>query len=137
MERLHLNPPGLPDWSDYFSQVVVVPWPGGRLVFVSGQVGVGPDKKLAGEGAFEAQVEAAFANLGTALAAASAAWADVVRLTAYVVQYTEAKSAAVGRAIRAHFAPGRLPALSLIGVQALAQSRWEIEVEAIAVAGPT
>jgi enamine deaminase RidA (YjgF/YER057c/UK114 family) len=135
MERTHLNPGNLPDWSDYFSQVVAVALPGCRLVFVSGQVGVAPDKELAGDGGFEAQVERAFANLGTALTAAGAAWPDVVKLTAYVVGHAEGKAGTVCRAIRSHFAPSRLPALSLVGVEALAQGRWEFEVEAIAVVG--
>jgi enamine deaminase RidA (YjgF/YER057c/UK114 family) len=135
MERTCLNPTGLPDWGDYFSQVVVAALPGCRLVFVSGQVGVGPDKGLAGDGGFETQVGRAFENLGAALSAAGAAWADVVKLTAYVVAYAEPKAAVVGRAIRSHFQPGRLPALSLVGVQALAESRFEFEVEAVAVTG--
>jgi enamine deaminase RidA (YjgF/YER057c/UK114 family) len=135
MERYYLNPTGVPDWSNTFSQVVVVAPPGCRLVFISGQVGVGPDKELSGDGGFEAQVERAFENLGAALAAAGAAWADVVKLTAYVVGYAEPKAAVVARAIRSHFPPGRLPALSLVGVQSLAESRWEFEVEAIAVIG--
>jgi enamine deaminase RidA (YjgF/YER057c/UK114 family) len=133
MERTHLNPADLPDWSDYFSQVVSVPLPGCRLVFVSGQVGVGPEKELAGDGGFEAQVEKAFTNLGVALSAAGASWPDVVKLTAYVVGHREGKGEVIGRRIRSRFAPGRLPALSLVGVQALAASVWEFEVEAVAV----
>jgi enamine deaminase RidA (YjgF/YER057c/UK114 family) len=133
MERVYLNPTGLPDWSDSFSQVVVVPSPGCRLVFISGQVGVGPDKALAGDGGFEAQVSRSFENLGAALAAAGAAWADVVKLTAYGVGYAEPRAAPLVRAIRSHFPPGRLPALSLVGVQALAERGLEFEVEAVAV----
>jgi enamine deaminase RidA (YjgF/YER057c/UK114 family) len=133
MERTHLNPAGLPDWSDHFSQVVVAALPRCRLVFVSGQVGVGPDKRLKGDGGFESQVEGAFENLGAALAAAGATWADVVSLTAYVVDDAEPMAAVIGRAIRSHFPAGRLPALSLVGVQALADGRMVFEVEATAV----
>jgi enamine deaminase RidA (YjgF/YER057c/UK114 family) len=133
VERTYLNPPDLPDWSSFFSQVVCVEGHGVKHVFISGQVGVDAQKQLAGDGGFEAQTERAFENLGTALAGAGAAWKDVVKLTVYVVSYEGARAAVIGRAIRSRFAPGELPACSLIGVQALAESRFAIEVEAIAL----
>jgi enamine deaminase RidA (YjgF/YER057c/UK114 family) len=128
-----LNPPDLPDWSSFFSQVICVEGHGVKHVFISGQVGVGAQKQLAGDGGFEAQTERAFENLGTALTCAGAAWQDVVKLTIYVVSYEEARAGVIGRAVRARFASGKLPACSLIGVQALAESRFAIEVEAIAL----
>ena len=133
MEWSYLNPRDLPDWSSFFSQVICVEGHGVRHVFVSGQVGVDARKQLAGDGGFEAQTERAFENLGTALAAAGAAWQHVVKLTIYVVGYQEARAAVIGRAIRARFAAGKLPTCSLIGVQALAESRFAIEVEARAL----
>jgi enamine deaminase RidA (YjgF/YER057c/UK114 family) len=133
VEWNHLNPPDLPDWSSFFSQVVCVEGHGVKHVFISGQVGVDAQKQLAGDGGFEAQTERAFDNLGTALGGAGAAWQDVVKLTIYVVAYEGARAAVIGRAIRARFAAGKLPACSLIGVQALAESRFAIEVEAIAL----
>ena len=133
MEWNHLNPPDLPDWSSFFSQAVCVEAHGVKHVFVSGQVGVDAQKQLAGDGGFEAQAERAFENLGTALAAAGAAWEDVAKLTIYVVSYEEARAAVIGRAIRSRFAAGKLPTCSLIGVQALAESRFAVEVEAIAL----
>jgi enamine deaminase RidA (YjgF/YER057c/UK114 family) len=139
VEWKHLNPPDLPDWSSFFSQVICVEGHGVKHVFVSGQVGVDAQKQLAGDGGFEAQTERAFENLGLALAGAGAAWDDVVKLTIYVVSYQEARAAVIGRAIRARFAAGKLPTCSLIGVQALAEGRFAIEVEAVALldAGPT
>jgi enamine deaminase RidA (YjgF/YER057c/UK114 family) len=133
VERNHLNPPDLPDWSSFFSQVVCVEGRGFEHVFISGQVGVDAQKQLAGDGGFEAQTERAFENLGMALARAGAAWADVVKLTIYVVNYEGARAAVIGRAIRSRFAAGKLPTCSLIGVQALAESRFAVEVEAIAL----
>jgi enamine deaminase RidA (YjgF/YER057c/UK114 family) len=133
VEWNYLNPRDLPDWSSFFSQVLCVEGHGVKHVFVSGQVGVDAHKQLAGDGGFEAQTERAFDNLGTALAAAGAAWEDVVKLTIYVVSYQEARAAVIGRAIRARFAAGKLPTCSLIGVQALAESRFAIEVEATAL----
>ena len=133
MKRNHLNPPDLPDWSSFFSQVVCVEGHGFGHVFVSGQVGVDEQKRLAGDGGFEAQTERAFDNLRAALARAGAAWQDVVKLTIYVVGYEEAKATVIGRAIRSRFASGKLPACSLVGVAALAESRFAIEVEAVAL----
>jgi enamine deaminase RidA (YjgF/YER057c/UK114 family) len=105
MERHYLNPPELPDWSSFFSQVICVEGHGVKQVFVSGQVGVDAQKQLAGDGGFEAQTERAFENLGTALAGAGAAWTDVVKLTIYVVRYEEAQAPVIGRAIRSRFPP--------------------------------
>lgn len=133
MDRNYLNPPDLPDWSSFFSQVVCAERDGVKHVFISGQVGVDAQKQLAGDGQFEAQTDRAFENLGTALARAGADWGDVVKLTIYVVSYDESRAGVIGRAIRARFAAGKLPACSLIGVQALAESRFAIEVEAIAL----
>ena len=133
MEWNHLNPPDLPDWSSFFSQVVCVEGHGVKHVFISGQVGVDAQKQLAGDGGFEDQTERAFENLGTALARAGAAWENVVQLTIYVVGYQETRASVIGRAIRARFAAGKLPTCSLVGVQALAESRFAIEVEARAL----
>jgi hypothetical protein len=80
-----------------------------------------------------AQTERVFDDLGTALASAGAAWADVAMLTIYVVGYDGSQAPVIGQAIRARFAAGRLPACSLVGVQALADPRFLIEVQAVAV----
>jgi enamine deaminase RidA (YjgF/YER057c/UK114 family) len=133
MEWNHLNPPDLPDWSSFLSQVVSVEAHGVKQVFVAGQVGVDAHKQVAGDGGFAAQTERAFDNLGTALASAGAAWADVAMLTIYVVDYDGSQTPVIGQAIRKQFAAGRLPACSLIGVQALAEPRFLIEVQAVAV----
>ena len=133
MQWDYLNPPDLPDWRSFFSQVVCVEAHGVKQVFVAGQVGVDSQKRLAGDGGVAAQTERAFDNLGTALASVGAAWADVAMLTIYVVGYGESQAPVIGQAVRARFAAGRLPACSLVGVQALAEPRLLIEVEAVAV----
>ena len=140
MQWDYLNPPDLPDWSSFFSQVVRVEAQGIKQVFIAGQVGVDAQKRLAGDGGFAAQTERAFDNLGTALASAGGAWADVAMLRIYVVGYDGSQIPVIGQAIRARFAAGRLPACSLVGVQALAETTFLIEVEAVAVMkadGPT
>jgi enamine deaminase RidA (YjgF/YER057c/UK114 family) len=133
MEWDYLNPPDLPDWSSCFSQVVCVKAHGVKQVFVAGQVGVDAQKRVAGDGGFAAQTERAFDNFGMALAKAGGAWADVAMLTIYVVGYDGSQGPVIGQAIRDRFATGQLPACSLVGVQALAEPRLLIEVEAVAV----
>jgi enamine deaminase RidA (YjgF/YER057c/UK114 family) len=66
-----LNPPDLPDWSSFFSQVICVAGHGVKHVFISGQVGVEAEKQLAGDGGLEAHTKRACENLGTALARAT------------------------------------------------------------------
>jgi enamine deaminase RidA (YjgF/YER057c/UK114 family) len=133
MTLRHLNPPGLPDWSQTFSQVVVVEHPDFRQVLVSGQVGVDPQKRLAGDGRLEAQLDGAFKNLELALAAARASLLDVVKLTIFIVDYQPEHGALISRAISSRFRAGHFPALSLLGIQALADPQWLVEVEATAV----
>jgi enamine deaminase RidA (YjgF/YER057c/UK114 family) len=135
MTLTHLNPGGLPDWSALFSQVVVAQGSSLRIVTVSGQVGVDQHQVLAGDGGFAAQVERAFANLGVALAAADCSTADVAKLTIYVVAYEEGKIGPIRDNLRRHFGGGPLPACTLLGVQALGRSEFQVEVEALAIRG--
>lgn len=68
-----------------------------------------------------------------ALAVAGASFADVVKITTYVVNYPPDKRAILGKA-RASFFKNRLPpASTLAGVSALALPEWLIEIEAMAV----
>ena len=133
MLRRYLNPETLPDWKEFFTQVVTVESHGVKTIYVSGQVGVDKQQHLVGAGDFAAQAAQAFANLATALTSADATLADVVKLNIYVVNYQSEHAAVIGTFIRQHFAAGRLPTCSLLGVQALARKEFLIEVEATAV----
>src|SRR5687767_4697061 len=57
----------------------------GDLVFVSGQLGIRPDGSHTAHLAFEDQVHQALKNLLTALRSAGATAADVLKVTAYIV----------------------------------------------------
>jgi len=72
-------------------------------------------------------------NLGRALAAVGASYADVVKITTYVVDYKPEHRAIVGQARAPFFANGTPPASTLVGVAALALPEWLVEIEAIAV----
>jgi enamine deaminase RidA (YjgF/YER057c/UK114 family) len=133
MKLRHLNPPGLPDWSTLFSQVVVAEGASLRIVAISGQVGVDERQVVSGDGSFAAQVERAFANLVVAISAAGCSVADVVKLTIYVVGYEQGRVGVIREAVRHHFGSRALPACTLVGVQALGRPEFQIEVEALAI----
>jgi enamine deaminase RidA (YjgF/YER057c/UK114 family) len=128
LERL--SPQGLYKPTAY-SQVVVAT--GRRLVFISGQVSIDVDGKLVAKDDFAGQARQVYANLRTALRAAGATPADVTKLTTYVVGYTPELRAVIADARAAIFRAGELPASTLVGVQALAEPGYLLEVEAIAV----
>jgi enamine deaminase RidA (YjgF/YER057c/UK114 family) len=75
-------------------------------------------------------------NVGTALQAAGATFADVAKLTVYVVDWSPEKMAALGEGLgRASGELGidSVRPVTLIGVAALAEPDLLIEVEAVAV----
>ena len=119
------SPDDLPTPNGY-SHVVTLP--PGRLVWTSGQVPIELDGTLA-EG-WEAQTRTAFANVGRALRAAGADWADVVKLTIFVVDVSEL---ATIRAVRDEFVnTSQPPTSSLVQVAGLFRPDVLIEVEAVA-----
>ena len=73
-------------------------------------------------------------NLGLALAAARASYADIVKTTTYVVNYQPEHRAIIGKSKAPFFANREPPASALIGVDALAQPELLVEIEAVAVA---
>jgi len=128
-----LNPDGLPK-PDAYRQVAVAT--GSKLVFLAGQVARDADGAPVGAGDLAAQVEQAFRNVHVAVTAAGATFADIAKLTVYVVDWTPDKMAALGEgAARAAAALSIDPVrpITLIGVAALAEPDLLVEVEAIAV----
>lgn len=134
MKKYYLTPASLPDWSTYFSQVSVVEKNGIKTIYVAGQVGVDNHKKLVGNGELPDQVRQTFRNLQTALESVEATMADIVRMNIYVVNYQPADAEIIGDVLRQYFNVGQLPAMSLIGVHALAEEQFLVEVDAEAIA---
>ena len=128
MERL--SPEGLVKPAAY-SQVVVAQ--GKRIIFVAGQVSQDREGKLVADGDLAGQARQVYANLGTALAAAGASAAEVVKLTTFVVNYRPEVRAQIAEARAAFLHGAPPPASTLVGVQALAEPGYLIEIEAIAV----
>jgi enamine deaminase RidA (YjgF/YER057c/UK114 family) len=133
MKKTFLNPASLPDWKDFFTQVVAVEANGVKTIYVSGQVGVDAQQNRVGDGSLSAQAKQALAKLATALASAGASFTDVVKITIYVVNYKYEDATVIGAVMQQHFAAASPPACSLIGVKVLARDEFLIEIEATAV----
>ena len=114
-----------------FSQVVAAA--GMRTIYTAGQVSIDERGNLVGADDLAAQTEQVMRNVGLALAAAGASFADVVKITTYVVNYRAEHRPIIGQVRAPFFAKGTPPASTLIGVAALAAPEWLIEIEAVAV----
>ncbi|WP_250623154.1 RidA family protein [Pinirhizobacter soli] len=124
-----VNPPGLSRPAGY-THVVVVP-AGGQTIYLSGQVALDKDGKLVGKDDFAAQAEQVFANIDTALKAAHASFANVVKLTFYV---TDATKVPALRAVRDKYVDtAHPPASTLVEVKRLVRDDLLLEVDATAV----
>lgn len=125
-----IQPPELADSRPAgFSQVVRA---SGEFVFVSGQVALDANGRLVGRDDLVAQTRQVMKNVEAALQAASASFDDVVKLTIYIVDYKPEYRAPILEVRRQYISDERLPASTLVGVQALASADFLIEIEAIA-----
>jgi 2-iminobutanoate/2-iminopropanoate deaminase len=98
------------------------------FVFLAGQVGEAPGSHGAVPGGIEAETRAMLDNVGQLLRAVGLDYADVVRCTVYLLDFTE--FAAMNAVYRTYF-PSEPPARATVGVTALAADfRVEIEVTA-------
>ncbi len=128
-----MNPDGLPQ-PEHYCQLAVAT--GSRTVYLSGQVARDADGNAVGEGDLAAQVEQALRNVVTGLRAAGASYADVAKLTIYVVGWEPSMLAALGEGV------GRVAAdlgfdptrpTTLLSVAGLGEPDLLVEIEAIAV----
>ena len=128
-----INPAGLPEIPVY-RQVSIAT--GTKLIHIAGQVSWDADGNDVGVGDFAAQVEQAYLNVGTALAAAGATFDDVVKLVVHVVDWTPDKMPLLLDGIaRAAAKLGVTPAApaSLFGIVTLDVPEHLVEIEATAV----
>lgn len=103
----------------------------GKLAFISGQVGLNSKGEISSD--FAAQAKQSFANLKTALAAAGATPADIVKLNYYVVGLNPDKLAALRVTRDSVIDTQHPPASTLAGVQSLFRDDVQIEIDAEAV----
>ena len=130
MDKQFLNPEGLLKPGAYTPAVRVT---GGTTIYISGQVSQDAAGNVVGGGDLLAQTRQVYRNLGIALSAAGAAFADVVKLNVYVVGYQPEHRALLQSVREQHVSKDHPPASTLIGVQALARPEYLVEIEAIAV----
>ncbi len=108
----------------------------GRLVFLAGQIGMGPDGKVVGGGVVP-QFEQALGNVLTALAAAGGQPADLVSLTIYLIDVEDYQ--AHGKEISAvwrRLAGTGYPAMAGVGVTRLWDPEALVEIQGIAAVSP-
>jgi len=123
----HLSPDGLAPARGY-SHVVDVT--GGRTIFISGQVALDKSGAVVGGSDMRAQAKQVFENLKTALEAAGASFADVVKLNFYL---TDASQVQAVRDVRdTYIKADTPPASTLVEVRRLVRQEFVIEVDAIA-----
>ena len=109
---------------------------GSRTVYLAGQVARTAEGQPVGAGDLAAQVEQAYLNVATALAAVGGGFDDVAKLTLYVVDWSPEKLAALGAGVGR--AAERLgldltKPVTLLPVTALGEPDLLIEVDAVAV----
>ena len=132
MPKEYVNPNNLfPSLPYGFSQVVIAT--GEKMVFISGQTAWDAEKNIVGGNSVLEQARQAFRNLEKAMEAAGGMLKDVVDLRIYVVDYQAESGTAVGTALREFFSPENAPTSTWIGVSALADPEFLIEIEATAV----
>jgi enamine deaminase RidA (YjgF/YER057c/UK114 family) len=127
------NPDGLYQPTSYVHVGVAS---GTRMVFLAGQVARNAAGELVGPGDLAAQTEQAYLNVAVALASVGGDFADVAKLTVYVVDWSSDKmnvlAEGIGRAAR-RLGVDPLKPGTLIGVAALSEPGLLVEVDAIAV----
>jgi len=112
-----------------YSQAVVVPVGGQRMVFCSGQIALDPATGVVIEGDIEAQTRQVLENLGAVLAAAGASFANVVKTTIFLADMAD--FAAVNAIYGERF-PSEPPARSTVAAAGLPRN-VRVEIDAIAV----
>jgi enamine deaminase RidA (YjgF/YER057c/UK114 family) len=113
-----------------YSHVVVAT--GTRMVFIAGQVAEDQNGNIVGPGNMAAQARQVFANIGHALAAASARPDQVTKLTIFVANYKREHLALIEQGRVALFGHHK-PTDTLVGVAALSRPEYLLEVDAVAV----
>ncbi|MFD9883365.1 RidA family protein [Streptomyces alboflavus] len=128
-----VNPSGLPE-IDAYRQVSIAT--GSKLVFLAGQVSWDAEGNTVGAGDLAAQVEQCYLNVATALAEVGASFADVAKMTVYVVDWSPEKMPELLEGIAragAKLGSTPVPPATLLGIAALDVPDHLVELEATAV----
>jgi 2-iminobutanoate/2-iminopropanoate deaminase len=123
--RTEIRVPGQPEPISHYTDAVRA----GDLLFVSGCVPVDGDGRLV-DGDVVAQARQVFANVGAILEAGGATFADVVKVTVYLIDIDD--RARINPVRQEVFGDVR-PASTLVEVSALAIPGARLEVETVAI----
>ena len=129
-DHVRLNPEGLREpvaggWSN------IVISDGAKTIHVAGLTAKNASGVVEGIGNMEAQVAKTLSNIRTALAAVGATPEDVVRVNIYTLNMTEYLRHGYMQTVE--FWNGKAPASTLVGVSALADPDYLVEIEVTAV----
>ncbi|MCD7107618.1 RidA family protein [Rhizobium sp. DKSPLA3] len=116
-----------PPFAAYSHGVEVAP--GARLVFCSGQLGLGADDTVPAD--CEGQAEICFANVKAILEGVGMSLAHVVRINAYV---TGREHMAPYMRVRDRLFAGHPPASTLMIVSGFTRAEFVVEIEVVAAA---
>lgn len=128
-----LNPPGIPA-PEFYRQMAVTS--GSRTVYLAGQVARTADGTPVGANDLAAQVEQAYVNIAVALEAVGGTFADVAKLTVYVVDWSPEMLPELGDGVAraaARLGIDPIKPVTLISVAGLGEPDLLVEVDAVAV----
>jgi len=132
MPKEYINPKELfPSLQYGFSQIVTSS--GGKMVFLSGQVGWNEQQQMIGPNDLRAQIWQTLRNIETAIKTAGGTLTDIVSMRIYIVEEKLKESHHIREALQEFFPQDRAPTTTWIGVRALANKEFLIEIEATGV----
>jgi len=125
-----LNPSSIhPPFANYAHGIEVDP--GARLIFCSGQLGIGRDGAV--PDGVEAQARLCFRAISAILGEAGMSMSDIVRINAYV---SSAEYLSGYMKVRDEFVGNPAPASTLMIVQGFARPEFKVEIEVVAARAP-
>jgi enamine deaminase RidA (YjgF/YER057c/UK114 family) len=102
----------------------------GNTVYLAGQVPVDQQGQVVGRGDISAQATQVFENIGKALTAGGATYADLVKITVFI---TDARFREPVAEVRRKYLGTDFPASTLLVVAGLASPDYLLEIEGVAV----
>lgn len=130
MSRREIRSPGLPAPMRGGAYSSGVEAPGGRTVYVSGQVSLDAEGEVIGEGDARLQTETALEHVKSVVEEAGGGMEDIVKVTVFITDmalYDEIHE------VRRRYFEEPYPASSMVEVCALIDPRLLVEIEAVAV----
>ena len=127
MPRKIVQPKGLFDPRPRYAQMARA----GNTLYLAGQTSINEKGETVGKGDIEAQARQVFENLKKALAAEGATFDHVVKLNIYSTNAPVHREP-VSKVRRQYFPKETVPS-TFVGVPALVNPDWLLEIEAIAV----